>query len=135
MHHRMMHHNPATRGLEVVGAERAPRSTIPAPTPEVRAMIDSDRRTFLRSCAAIAAAPALGALDASVGAAGPAPSVFGKPMGLQLYSLREHRPKDVPVTLAKIRAMGFEEVEGGDTYGMSVDAFKGALTAAGLKQV
>ena len=98
-------------------------------------MIDSDRRTFLRSCAAIAAAPALRALDASVSAAGPAPSVFGKPVGLQLYSLRQHLPKDVPGTLAKIRAMGFEEVEGGDTYGMSVEAFKAAVTAAGLKQV
>src|SRR5215468_1466605 len=98
-------------------------------------MTDFDRRTFLRTCAAIAAAPALGALDTSASAAGTAPTVSGKPVGLQLYSLRQHLPKDVPGTLAKIRAMGFEEVEGGDTYGLGVDGFKAALAAAGLKQV
>jgi sugar phosphate isomerase/epimerase len=99
---------------------------------EAEAMIDPARRLFLRTCAAVAAAPALRALESS---AAPGPSVLGKPVGLQLYSLREYLPKDVPGTLAKIRAMGFDEVEGGDTYGLGVEGFKAALAAAGLKQV
>ena len=34
------------------------------------------------------------------------------PVGLQMWSLREYLPKDLAGTLAKIRAMGFREVEG-----------------------
>jgi sugar phosphate isomerase/epimerase len=94
-------------------------------------MTDPSRRSFLRACAAVAAVPALRALDAGGAEAGGL-SVYGKPIGLQLYSLRQHLPKDVPGTLARIRAMGFTEVEGGETYGLGVDGFKAAVAAAGL---
>jgi sugar phosphate isomerase/epimerase len=95
---------------------------------------DPDRRTFLRACAALAAAPALGGV--CVEAADPeGPSVFGKPVGLQLYSLRNELPKDVPGTLARIRAMGFKDVEGGSTYDLGIDGFKAAVAKAGLQVV
>lgn len=61
-----------------------------------------------------------------------APTVLGKPVGLQLYSLRNYMPKDVPGTLAKIRAMGFREIEGGSDYGLGVDGFKAEVAKAGL---
>ena len=34
------------------------------------------------------------------------------PVGLQMWSLREYLPKDLAGALAKVRAMGFREVEG-----------------------
>ncbi len=94
-------------------------------------MTHADRRTFLQLCATVAAAPALRLLDSVSAAAGP--KVGGKPVGLQLYSLRKELPQDVPGTLAKIRAMGFEEVEGGSTYDLGIDGFKAAVSKAGLK--
>jgi sugar phosphate isomerase/epimerase len=54
------------------------------------------------------------------------------PFGLQLYSLRHQLEKDVPGTLAKVKAMGFDDVETAGTYGLSVDAFAAALKKAGL---
>jgi sugar phosphate isomerase/epimerase len=86
------------------------------------------RRRFLGGLAAAAAAPSL----ARAQPAG-APKIFGKPVGIQLYSLRDYIPKDVPGTLAKIRAMGFTDVEGGSDYKMGVEAFKAELAKAGLK--
>jgi sugar phosphate isomerase/epimerase len=55
------------------------------------------------------------------------------PIGLQLYSLRHQFKDDVPGTLAKVKAMGFEDVETAGTYGMSVADFAGALRKAGLR--
>jgi hypothetical protein len=45
-------------------------------------------------------------------------------IGLQLYSLRNQFKTDVPGTLAKIRSWGIKEIEGGGTYGLSMDAYK-----------
>lgn len=53
-------------------------------------------------------------------------------IGLQLYSLRHEFEKDVPGTLAKIREMGFREVEGGGTYGYTMEEFKSMLAENGL---
>jgi sugar phosphate isomerase/epimerase len=89
------------------------------------------RRRFLSSVAAASAVPSL--LRAQPAPA--EPSVLGIPVGLQLYSLREQMPKDVPATLAKVRAMGFRELEGGSDYGMGVEGFKRAVAEAGLKLV
>lgn len=87
------------------------------------------RRGFLGAVvAASGAAPFLSASDAPE-----APKIFGKPVGLQLYSLREYLPKDVPGSLAKIHAMGFREIEGGSDYKMGVEPFKAAVKNAGLK--
>ena len=89
----------------------------------------TSRRSFLRSglAAAAAASPLTRALAAEAG-----PTVLGAPVGLQLYSVRQHMPKDVPGTLAKIRAMGFREVEGGGDYGLGVAGFLAELRKAGL---
>lgn len=87
------------------------------------------RRTFLKTALAAAAAwPAPRALAADSG-----PAVHGAPVGLQLYSLRQHMPKDVPGTLAKIRAMGLREVEGGGDYGLGVAGFMAELKRADLR--
>ena len=55
------------------------------------------------------------------------------PVGLQLWSLRESLPKDLPGTLAKVRAMGFVQVEGAGLWGQPLPAFRAALDKAGLK--
>ena len=87
------------------------------------------RRLFLEACGGLGAlvtVPPAWADDVG-------PSVFGKPVGLQLYSLRQYMPKDVAGTLAKIRAMGFREIEGGDDYKLGRDAWNAAVARAGLK--
>jgi sugar phosphate isomerase/epimerase len=55
------------------------------------------------------------------------------PLGLQLWSLREYLPKDLPGTLAKVRAMGFREVEGAGLWKHSVAELRAALDSAGLR--
>jgi sugar phosphate isomerase/epimerase len=89
---------------------------------------DTSRRTFLKSGLAVAAAwPAARAF-----AHEPEPVAGGAPVGLQLYSVRQHMPKDVPGTLARIRAMGFRELEGGGDYGLGTDGFLAELKKADL---
>jgi sugar phosphate isomerase/epimerase len=56
-------------------------------------------------------------------------------IGLQLYSLRNQFKTDVPGTLAKIRSWGIKEIEGGGTYGLSMDAYKKLLAKNRLKMV
>lgn len=56
-------------------------------------------------------------------------------IGLQLYSLRHEFEKDVPGTLVKIKEMGFREVEGGGTYGYSMEEFKAMLEQNDLRVV
>jgi len=54
-------------------------------------------------------------------------------VGLELYSFREAIKSDLPGTLAKARAMGFDHVEAGsDFYGQSAAEFKKTLDTAGL---
>jgi sugar phosphate isomerase/epimerase len=57
------------------------------------------------------------------------------PVGLQLYSFREQFPKDVPGTLAKVRQMGFREVELAGTYGMAPVEFRKLIEKNGLKPI
>ncbi len=54
------------------------------------------------------------------------------PVGLQLYSLREALKKDVPGTLAKVRALGIREVESAGTWGQSAEEHRAALDKADL---
>lgn len=83
-------------------------------------------------------APAPGENAAAAPAAeGQAPSIeftgdFKGPLGLQLWSVREVMAQDVPGTLAKVRALGFSEVELAGTYGMTPQAFRQELDRAGL---
>lgn len=60
---------------------------------------------------------------------------FKGPLGLQLYSLRDQFAKDVPGTMAQVRAFGFTQVELAGTYGKSPEEFKALLAANGLKAV
>jgi sugar phosphate isomerase/epimerase len=60
-------------------------------------------------------------------------SPLNGPIGLQLWSLREYLPKDLPGTLAQVRAMGFREVEGAGLWGKTLPEFRAALDAAGLR--
>ena len=57
------------------------------------------------------------------------------PVGLELYSFRDQFAKDVPGTLAKVKQMGFREVEVAGTYGMSADDFRKLLDQNGLKAI
>jgi sugar phosphate isomerase/epimerase len=55
-------------------------------------------------------------------------------IGLEVYSFRAEMKRDIPGTLAKARAMGFDHVEmGDDYYGQTPEEFRKSLDAAGLK--
>jgi len=56
-------------------------------------------------------------------------------VSLQLYTVRDFANKDLPDTLAKVKAMGYDAVELAGTYGLETAAFKQQLDAAGLKAV
>lgn len=58
---------------------------------------------------------------------------FNQPYGLQLYSFRSEFKKDVPGTLAKIKALGINEVEVSNYYGATSKEFKQQLDQNGLK--
>jgi sugar phosphate isomerase/epimerase len=79
------------------------------------------RRGFLRAMVGGAGLLALGAKTRG-----------HAPFGLQLYSLRDQLEKDVPGTLAQVKAMGFSEVESAGFYGLSASDFRAALGKAGL---
>ena len=64
-----------------------------------------------------------------------AQSVPPAPVGLELYSFREQFKADVPGTLAKVKQMGFREVEVAGTYGLDPAAFRRLLDKNGLKAV
>jgi sugar phosphate isomerase/epimerase len=82
------------------------------------------RRSFLGAVAGgAAAATALRGLAHAAGGAKP-------PLGLQLYSLRAALAKDVPGTLAQVKAWGFDEVE---TFGPFGAEIAPQLKTAGLK--
>lgn len=95
------------------------------------------RRTFVQTVSTGLFAAAAGRL------AGPAQATRSQTtlkhpatgaLGLQLYSLRHLFKKgDLPGTLALIRGWGFTDVEGGGTYGLSMDDYRAQLTKAGLR--
>jgi sugar phosphate isomerase/epimerase len=60
-------------------------------------------------------------------------TAFNGTVGLQLWSLREYLPKDLPGTLTKVRGFGFREVEGAGLWGHTVAEFRDALAQAGLR--
>ncbi|MBI3416109.1 MAG: sugar phosphate isomerase/epimerase [Verrucomicrobia bacterium] len=60
---------------------------------------------------------------------------FKGPLGLQLYSLRHHFQKNVPLAIEHVREFGFVEVEGGGNYGYGNERFRKMLDAAGLHTV
>lgn len=88
------------------------------------------RRTFLVHLAALGASALAPVRAASAGVA--RANVDGQ-VGLQLWSLREYLPTDLQGTLARVRAMGFQEVEGAGLYGHSPEEMRSALARAGLR--
>jgi len=54
-------------------------------------------------------------------------------VGVQLYSLREQFPKDVPGTMAVINGMGINDVEGAGFYNLSPEQFRKELDAHHLR--
>lgn len=62
-------------------------------------------------------------------------SATAQEVGLQLYSLRNQFKEDVPSTLKLINEWGITVLEGGDTYGMPEEEFKGLLAENNLKVV
>jgi sugar phosphate isomerase/epimerase len=60
---------------------------------------------------------------------------YGKPIGLQLYTVRDQLEKDVPGTLKEVAAIGYKEVEIYDLYGMSAAQFTKLLKDNGLTAV
>lgn len=58
---------------------------------------------------------------------------FQAKLGIGIYSLRYLAKKDLPGTLRLIHELGFEEVEGGELYGLAPDAFARLLAANRLR--
>lgn len=58
---------------------------------------------------------------------------FAGPLGVQLYSVRQAIRTDVPGTLARVRALGFPEVELAGTAGLSAEQFRRELDRVGLR--
>jgi sugar phosphate isomerase/epimerase len=86
------------------------------------------RRDMLRMLAASVAASSIAALRAAE-----IKTPLKGTIGLQLWSLRKSLPGDLAGTLAKIRAMGFDVVEGAGLWKHTVTELRAALDTAGLK--
>ncbi len=56
-------------------------------------------------------------------------------IGLQLYSLRNQFKKEVPGTLAQIKAWKIKQIEGGGTYGLPMEEYKSLLKKNNLRMV
>jgi sugar phosphate isomerase/epimerase len=95
----------------------------------------TSRRTFLGAMSAGIGAAALGGRSAFAADALPpeVKSGLGAPIGLQLWSLRADAPKDLPGTLARLRALGIVHVESAGLYEKGAADLKAAFEKAGLK--
>lgn len=62
-------------------------------------------------------------------------NIFSQEIGLQLYSLRNEFKKDVPGSLAKIKEWKIRQIEGGGTYGMSMEDYQKLLKQNNLQMV
>ena len=93
----------------------------------------STRRSFLTTVAAGLGASAIRPAWSQAADRAEIKTSLNGPVGLQLWSLREYLPKDLPGTLAKVRAMGFREVEGAGLWKHSLSELKAALDTAGLR--
>lgn len=87
-----------------------------------------NRRHFLRNSALGLAAVTAGTRGSGDLLANP----FGKPVGVQLYTVRDDLQKDVPGTIKKVADIGFKEVETYDLYGMTAKQFGQILKDNGL---
>lgn len=88
------------------------------------------RRRLLRQGVFASAAAALGMAGRRSLA-----SPWNRPIGLQLYSVRDLLPKDYPGTLRKIAAIGYREVEAAGFYGHTAAEVRQAMRQSGLALV
>jgi len=90
-----------------------------------------DRRRFLQSSGLLLAASALEG-DAELLA-----NPYGMPIGLQLYTVRDHLKKDLEGTLKQVAAIGYREVELGsfDFYGKKPAELRRILSDLGLRAI
>ncbi len=88
---------------------------------------------LLRTIGCLALACSSGSL-AFAAPSGIGPSFKG-PVGLQLYSLRDQFPKDVPGTLDEVKRWGIRYVELAGTYGLTPDKFKAELATRGIEPI
>jgi sugar phosphate isomerase/epimerase len=87
-----------------------------------------NRREFVRNTTVgLAAAAVFSRLPESLFA-----SPIGKPIGLQLYTLRDQLDKDVEGTIKQVAAIGYRDVEIYSLYGKSPADFKKILTDNGV---
>jgi sugar phosphate isomerase/epimerase len=89
-------------------------------------MSKSSRRSFLKAGCATAAALYVGAERLSA-------EKVNKPLGLQLYSVRELLPKDFDGTLRKLSQIGYKEVEAAGYFQKTAAEWKRSMDAAGLR--
>jgi len=87
-----------------------------------------NRREFLRASALGLAAVAGGSMGSRNLLAAP----YGKPIGLQLYTLRNELAKDVPGTLRQVAETGYKEVEIYDFFNRDSVAMRQLLRDCGL---
>lgn len=87
---------------------------------------NATRRDFLKKTGAVAAA-------AMVGGRNLIAAPIGKPIGLQLYSVRNLLPKDFDGTLHALSAAGYKEVEAAGYYDKTAADFRHAMDQAGLR--
>src|SRR5262245_61924805 len=93
----------------------------------------TSRRTFLGAMTAGLGVAAFGRPSWAAALTPEVKTSLGAPVGLQLYSLRNDAPKDLPGTLAKLRALGIVEVESAGLYDKDVATVRAAFDKAGLK--
>lgn len=86
----------------------------------------TSRRTFLKTAGTAAAAAYVGATHLHA-------APINKPIGLQLYSVRELLPKDFDGTLRKLAAIGYKEVEAAGYFNKTAAEWKHSMDAAGLR--
>lgn len=87
------------------------------------------RRRFLEG-SSLAALAAMSGIRSFAAGAGTGP--LGKPIGLQLYTVRDVAAKDLTGTLAKLQAIGFREVETAGFYGKSGKEMRKILADYGM---
>jgi sugar phosphate isomerase/epimerase len=88
------------------------------------------RRAFVNATM-LAVGASRGALAGTATSAVPT-GPLGRPIGVQLYTVREAAAKDLPATLETLAAIGYSEVELAGLYGHSAADFARALRNAGL---
>lgn len=87
------------------------------------------RRTFLE-CSSLAMVTAMSGIKAHAAGAGTGP--LGRPIGLQLYTVREAAAKDLVGTLKQLAAIGYREVETAGFYGKSGKELRTLLADHGM---